>query len=141
MVVHIFDLGETFFHQPCRIFTDASICSSLIQKHPLALNQFPSQRKRNQLPSSVFLKENSSLHPQKLSIQDPFEHGSRTLGLKLSSNKNIHTSNIQDKRAQYLIFGNQTRFSMDHLDFQCYLLRCVKFSYAKLDHQYFISRS
>ena len=31
--------------------------------------------------------------------------------------------NNQDKRVQYLLFGNQLGFSLDHLDFQCYHLR------------------
>ena len=44
------------FHQPCLIFVGSSISKKTGPKHPHALNQFPSQRKRNQLPSSVFLK-------------------------------------------------------------------------------------
>ena len=56
MVVQSLDLRETFFYQPCLIFVGSSINIKLVVKHPLALDQFSSWRKRNYLPSSVFLK-------------------------------------------------------------------------------------
>ena len=123
MIVHTLDLGEPFCYQNFLIFLGASISRNIFSETPTCIELISSPEEEKLAPKQHSFEDNSSLCPWQLAISAISKHGIKTQDMKLSLNNNFQTTNSHDKRVQYLLFGNQTGFSLDHSDFQSYHLR------------------